>query len=128
LVEGAGLSISEAAAAMRLPEPRVQRLLEEAADRRDLERYKLDRIPNDRVRALFEQRRHREPRFTIAELARRAGYHQINVERWLGYAPTSPTTKNGRTYPGRILTTIDVDKAGRLVRALGYAPHEIDGL
>ena len=33
----------------------------------------------------------------------------------------------GRTYQGRILTTISVQNAGRLARAMGYAPCEVDG-
>jgi hypothetical protein len=113
---------------MGLTAGRVERLLEEHADRLELEKLTQTHVPNARLRWLFERRREIDPTFTIASLARRAGYHRINVARWLGYLPTSPTTRNGRTSPARILTTVHVDKAGRLARAMGYAPWEVDRL
>ena len=70
----------------------------------------------------------RRPSLTVAEIARQVGTSAIQVERWLGLEPTAPKTDGrGRTYPGRILTTISVENAGRLARAMGYAPYEVDG-
>ena len=64
----------------------------------------------------------------MSELARRVGSSPIQVERWLGLRQTAPKTdRRGRRYPPRTLTEINVETAGRLARALGYAPCEIDG-
>ena len=129
LVEGDGLPIDEAARQMRLPVPRVERLLEEEADRRTLARVPPD-ARRERAAARAVPRAAAAPtrRLTAAELGRRVGTSAIQVERWLGLQPTAPKTDGrGRTYPGRILTTISVENAGRLARAMGYAPCEIDG-
>src|SRR4051794_28255745 len=57
LVEAAGLPVEEAARRMRLPVARVERLLEEEADRRLLAQLRQSRVPNEPLRALFESRR-----------------------------------------------------------------------
>jgi transposase-like protein len=128
LVEGSGVSITEAARKMRLPEVRVERLLEQEADRQALLQFRRDRVDNAVLRRLYRQRRLADPDLSASELARRVGSSPVQVERWLGLRPTAAKTdRQGRTYPGRTLTTIDVDTAGRLARALGYAPCELDG-
>jgi hypothetical protein len=128
LVEGNGLPIDEAARQMQLPVPRVERLLEEEADRRTLAGLRQTHVDNAPLREKFLARRHHDPSLTVAEIARRTGTSAIQVERWLGLTPTAPKTDTrGHTYPGRTLTTISVENAGRLARAMGYAPCEIDG-
>ena len=128
LVEGNDLPIDEAARQMRLPVPRVERLLEEEADRRTLVQFRQTHIENAPLRELFHALRRSDPTLSAAELGRRVGTSAIQVERWLGLQPTAPKTDGrGRTYPGRNLTTISVETAGRLARAMGYAPCEIDG-
>jgi hypothetical protein len=128
LVEGAGLSVAEAAAQMSLPMGRVERLLEEEADRRVVAQFRQSHIDNATLRQRLRERQRIDPTLTIAELARRVGSSPIQVERWLGLRPTAPkTTRQGRTYPGRILRTISVENAGRLARGMGYAPRDIDG-
>jgi transposase-like protein len=128
LVEGAGLSVTEAAAQMGLPVGRVERLLEEEADRRIVARFQQSHIENATLRQRLRDRQLVDPTLTISELARRIGTSPIQVERWLGLRPTAPKTdRQGRTYPGRILTTISVENAGRLARAMGYAPRDIQG-
>jgi len=113
---------------MRLPVARVERLLEAEADRRTLAEFRQTHIKNGLLRQRFDDRRRADPSFTVAEIARRVGTSAIQVERWLGLRPTAPKTDGrGRTYPGRILTTISVENAGRLARAMGYAPCEVDG-
>ena len=128
LVESNGLSVDEAACEMQLPVARIERLLEEEIDRRTLAELRQMHTENAPLREKFLARCRNDPALTVAEIARRAGTSAIQVERWLGLKPTAPKTdRRGRTYPGRILTMISVENAGRLARAMGYAPCEIDG-
>lgn len=117
------------AADMGISVARVERLIEKEMDRRDLAQYGCDEIPVERVQRLFEDRCEQDPDLSIAELARRARFQdRIQVSRILGYLPTSDSTTNGKLYPGRLLETISVEHAGRIVRALGYAPTEVQDL
>ncbi len=113
---------------MRQPVARIERLLEEDADRRAVARFARNDVDNARLRQLLVAKQRHDPALTSAELARRLETSQAQVERWLGLRPTAPkTNRRGRTYPGRTLNRISVDTAGRLARALGYAPCEIEG-
>ena len=77
---------------------------------------------------MLDVRRRADPTLTPSELARRLGTTPIQVERWLGLQPTAAKTdRRGRSYPGRTVERISVDVAGRIVRAIGYAPYELDG-
>jgi hypothetical protein len=128
LVEGEGLSVAETAARMRLPVGRVERLLEEEADRRTVAQFRQSHVENATLRERLRERQLVDPTMTVSELALRIGTSPIQVERWLGLRPTAPKTDSrGRTYPGRILKTISVENAGRLARAMGYAPRDIEG-
>jgi hypothetical protein len=128
LVEGVGLSVDEAAYEMRLPVARVERLLEDETDRRTLASLRQTQVENAPLREMFLASRRNDPALTAIEIARRVGTSPIQVERWLGLKPTAPKTDaHGRRYPGRIVTTLSVENAGRLARAMGYAPCEIDG-
>src|SRR4051794_5687037 len=69
LVEGNGLPIDEAARQMRLPVARVERLLEEEADRRILAGLRLTHVDNAPLRKKFLARRRLDPSLTVAELA-----------------------------------------------------------
>ncbi len=107
---------------------RVKRLLEQEDDRRALSQLKRDRVDNAVLRERWRRRQRVDPTLTVSELARRLDTSPIQVQRWLGLRPTAPKTdRHGRVYPGRILTQISVETAGRLARAMGYAPCEIDG-
>ena len=122
-------SVAEAARVLRLSVERVERLLEEDADRRRLAQFAGDSIDTARLRALLLARQHTEPELTTAALARRLSTSQAQLERWLGLRATTPkTSRSGRRYPARELTEVGVEVAGRIVQALGYAPCEIDGL
>ena len=113
---------------MRLPVGRVERLLEEETDRRTVAQFRQSHVENATLREHLRTRQRIDPTLTIAELGRRVGTSPIQVERWLGLRPTAPKTDSrGRTYPGRILKTISVENAGRLARAMGYAPNDIQG-
>ncbi len=72
LVEGNGLPIDEAARQMRLPVPRVERLLEEEADRRTLAQFRQTHIENAPLRELFLALRRSDPTLTRSR-ARSAG-------------------------------------------------------
>ena len=127
VIEG-GVAVTEAARRMGQSVARVERLLEEDADRRMVEAFAQREIENALLRELLARRQRHDPAVTAAEIARRLGTSQVQVERWLGLRATAPkTTRSGRTYPGRMLCRIGVETAGRLVRAMGYAPCEIDG-
>ena len=128
LVEARGLTVTETAEQMGLPVGRVERLLEEEADRRTVVQFRKDHVENTPLRQRFLKRRLDDPVLTATTIAHRIGTSPIQVERWLGLRPTAPKTDpRGRTYPARILTTISVENAGRLARAMGYAPCELDG-
>ena len=124
------MPVEAIAADMGISVARVERLIEKEMDHRDLAQYGgCDEIPVQRIQRLFEDRCEQDPTFSIAELARRANYQdRIQVSRILGYQPTSDSTTNGKLYPGRLLETISVEHAGRIVRALGYAPTEVQDL
>jgi hypothetical protein len=128
LVIKLGLPIAEAARAMRQSVARVERLLEEAADQRIVETFVQTQVDNAVLRELLAIRQRSDPTLTTAEIARRVGSSQAQVERWLGLRPTAAKTdRRGRTYPGRTLSRISVETAGRLARAMGYAPHDVEG-
>jgi hypothetical protein len=83
---------------------------------------------NATLRQVFDRQRRLRPWLTPAELARRLHTSPAQVERWLGLIATAPKTdRSGRLYPGRTLERVSVDVAGRLVRAIGYAPCGIEG-
>src|SRR3954451_19063588 len=128
LVAVEGRSVAEAAREMRLSVARVERLLEAEADRQCLRALVQGEVGAAVLRERFRDRQRREPTLTVAEVARRTGNSQVQVERWLGLRPTAAKTdRRGRTYPGRVLERVSVETAGRLVRAMGYAPCEVEG-
>lgn len=118
LVTVEDLSFDQAAERMRFTPEQVRLLVAQERDRRDLERYRLNMIPTERVRALLEREQERNPRLTRAEVAHYLDMKQIDLDRQLGYEPG----KNGRRQ-----RNVRVEAASRLVIALGRAPHELDG-
>src|SRR5689334_15410587 len=71
LVVGCGLPIPEAATRLRLSASRVERLLEQHADRERVSAYALDEISNESLRRLLADAQSSDPRMTTGELARR---------------------------------------------------------
>jgi hypothetical protein len=130
LFEQGNQAVGEIAQHMRISTARVLRLLEESYDRRELRRFTARQVDARVVREKVDAWRREDPAtHTHAELARLAGYDSSSrVQRLLGEIPTSAVAKNGIVYPGRIQTTISPENGGRLVRAVGHAPCEIEGL
>ena len=68
------MSIDEAALRMGLPAVRVERLLEQQADRRTLAEFRVTHVSNERLRQLYHARRRADPSLTVAR-DRPAGRH-----------------------------------------------------
>jgi hypothetical protein len=129
LAEQQGMTVAQIAQRMKLTDRRVERLLKQERDRRDLERYRCDEIPVEEIQRLFEKRKREDPTLNLSKLAEILEYESlINFERLLGYAPSAATTKRGKRYPAKYRTTISVEEAAAIVHVLGYAPHEVPGL
>jgi plasmid maintenance system antidote protein VapI len=118
LVDDQGHSIEQAAARLNVPPAQVRELVDQERDRRELEKYRLDSIPVSRARAFLERELARDPWLTRAEVAHRMSIRQADFDRSFGYAPAKH---------GAMQTRVGIATASRLVRALGRAPHELDG-
>lgn len=86
---------------------------------------KIEQIPNAPLRNLVQAHRRRDPQLTYRRIAREAGLSPSHMLRLLGCMATAPSARNARVYPGRLLESIEVGYAERIVRALGYAPHQL---
>ena len=118
LVVERGLSDELAAARMRLTPAQVRLLVLRERDHQDLQRFKLDLIPTERVRALIDRELERDPFLSRAELAVWMEMPQIELDRRVGYAPGKD---------GRRQRRIGIELASRIVIALGRAPIDLDG-
>jgi len=118
LVEECGLSYELAAARMRLTAAQVRLLVLRERDHQDLQRFKLDLIPTERVRELIDRELERDPFLSRAELAVWMEMPQIEFDRRVGYAPCRD---------GRRQRRIGIELASRIVIALGRAPMDLDG-
>jgi transposase len=118
LVVVEGLSDREAGERMGLTLERVRLLVGQERDHRDLERFRLNFVATENVRAFVERELQRDPELTHAKLAEFIGMRQIDLERQLGYEPR----RNG-SFQSRI----GVAAASRLMILLGRGPHELDG-
>jgi hypothetical protein len=118
LVEQRGLSYELAAARMRLTPAQVRLLVFRERDHQDLQRFKLDLVPTERVRALIDRELECDPFLSRAELAVWMDMPQIELDRRVGYAPGKD---------GRRQRRIGIELASRIVIALGRAPMDLDG-
>lgn len=117
LVTVDGLEVEVVAGQMGVTAGRVRVLVAQENERRELQRYRGNQVPVERVRALVELELERNPELTRALLARSLQMSQINVDRQLGYTP-GPTGARQRRVSLRV--------AGKVAIALGHAPYEID--
>jgi predicted DNA-binding protein (UPF0251 family) len=120
LVDIAGLSVQETASRMELPPGQVRRLVALHRDAFELKAFKQDSIPVARLRAFFEAELARQPGLTRAELARRLRISQSDLDRRLGLSATKHSADAHKRQVG-------IQEAGETVRALGRAPHELEG-
>jgi hypothetical protein len=124
-----GVSVQRAARKMGLPVGKVESLIESELDRRDLSRYRCDKVPVGEIQRLVDEHTKMDPTLNHATIARLAKFKsRIHFERALGYKPWSATTKRGKHYPARYAEHIDVEMAGVIVRELGIAPREVRAL
>ena len=72
---------------MGLTPERVRLLVAQERDHRDLERFRLNFVATENVRAFVERELQRDPELTHAKLAEFLGMRQIDLERQLGYEP-----------------------------------------
>jgi AraC-like DNA-binding protein len=129
LREQDGLTVEQIAQQMKLNVPRVERLLDEEAQHRDLQLLICDTLPVETLQALIRRRQREDPGLTQAEIATRAGYTTtLGLQRAVGLTPSAKTIRGGKEYPPALRTQIEFTVAAKIVRALGFAPHEVPGL
>ena len=104
---------------LRLTRDRVLCLVEQALDREDQREYRNQRPRVADARMFIELALAREEDLTRAEIARRMDppMHPADFDRTFGYAKASA---RAREY-------VSVPMGGRLMLALGRAPHELPG-
>ena len=128
LRETDGLNDEQIAATLGVTIEKGRRLIEEAEQLRDLERYKRDSIPVEAVRALFLRRLQEDPALDQTRVAKRARTDRVELRRALGLSPTASRIVDGERRPGKLRTEITVDMASRIIQALDVAPREIPWL
>lgn len=128
LRERDGLNDEQIAATLSVTIEKARRLIEEAEQLRDLERYRRNSIPVEPVRALFMQRLEEDPDLDQTQVARRARTDRVELRRALGISPTASRVVDGERQPGKFRTEITVEMASRIVQALDVAPREIPWL
>jgi hypothetical protein len=109
---------------------RILRFVEEEHDRRQLTEVDVSGVSTTVMRELFEDWHAKNPsRHTYLELARLAGLDSAStVQRLLGLIPNARVVKENRVYEGKVRTKISTEMGGRLARAMGHVPAEIEGL
>lgn len=117
LVNVRGESLESAAMVMGLSPERVRELVEQEADRRELERFRCDSIPVQLTQAVIAEALARDPDLTIGQIAAWLEMRQIDFERAF----------IGKTKNGAAKRRVNVSSASRLMIALGRAPNELPG-
>jgi hypothetical protein len=109
---------------------RALRLIERGHDLREMAAIEVPRVDTSMMRDLFSAWQAKDPSaHTYLELARRADLDSAStVQRLLGVIPNARVVKGNKVYPGKVRTTISTEMGGRLARAMGYVPAEIEGL
>jgi len=129
LLDGGGLSVEQVAGMLGIDVARMQRLVQEERELRDLQQYKRDRIPLEPIQALFARRQKEDPSLSKRRAAELAEYNsRVEFLRTMGFVRTASFVRKGKRYPGKYRTEISVEAAARIVRAIDYAPHEVQDL
>jgi hypothetical protein len=115
-----GLALNSVALAMRLSVREVEELVALQDDWLELKSLRQDTIPAQTALDMFRAEQRRDPGLTRAEVARRMGRTQNQLDRMLGLASTK-----GSGDPAK--RRINIATASALARALGRAPRELDG-
>jgi len=128
LRERYGLGDEQIAARLDVSVEKARRLIEEAEQLRDLQQYRCDSIPLGPIRELVERRLEEDPTLSQARIAEEVGTDRAELLRAVGLQPTASRLVEGERRPGRLRSKITVEMAGRIVKALGVAPHEVPWL
>ena len=120
LVHTTELSVEQAAARMKLTPGAVRRFVALHDDWLELQSFRRNSIPAQTALAMLYAEQRRQPGLKRAEVARRMKMPQSQLDRMLGLAST-----NGSADPAK--RRIGIPQASALARALGRAPHELDG-
>jgi hypothetical protein len=125
LVDRQGVELAGAARTLMLDPATAATLLERARYSVDAPITRVKYVPNVFVRELYQEACRRDPETSPDRLAQIAGYSDgTHVARLLGLRPTSSRRHGEKSYPGHVLTTMSVENAARIVRALGRDPVE----
>lgn len=122
------LTVEKIAERLAVTVAQAARLIEEADQLRDLEQYKCDAIPVAPIREMFKRRLQEDPTLTQTQLAAAIQTDRVELLRTLGLQPTASRIVKGKRRPGKLRTEISVEMAGRIIKALGIAPHEVPWL
>lgn len=96
LRERGGLTVQQIAARMRLTVPRVQRLLEEEGQYRDLQQYVCNSVPAALLQDLIRRRQREDPALTKEEIAKRAGLFRPAGAARVEHRPVDDPRAQGR--------------------------------
>jgi transposase-like protein len=117
LVSEQGESVESVARTMGLAPELVRKLVDEEADRRELESFRCDSIPVALTREVISDALKRDPELRIADIAGWLDMPQSDFERAF----------LGKSKDGRPKRRVNVSSASRLMIALGRAPNELPG-
>jgi hypothetical protein len=121
-----GVTLPDIAARFGLTAEFASELLAEEEDRVAFAATRVEPVPNAELRRLCAELAADDPGIYV-RIAERGGWASpSDVRRLLGLQLTSRKTVRGRVYPGRLLTDISPHAAGRIARAIGLLPLEVD--
>ena len=115
LVRAQGLAVEQAAAQMKLTVAQTRRFVALHDDWLELESLKQNTVSAQAVLAVLYAEQRRDPGLTRAEIARRMGRTQSQLDRMLGLASAKRSADPARR-------RVNVASASALMRALGRAP------
>jgi len=118
----AGHDDATIAARLHITPERLHALDEYTEDAKEIDALRYSTVPVQQLQAMLARRRDHDPAFSFEEIARSSGIgegHQL--DRVVGLRDRGPRRQSNRRN-----TTIHCDDAGRIARALGALPAEVD--